>query len=116
MSAPPALGDPLWVRTSSRTYPIYVGHGVIRELGAIMTQHELVGTLRVIADERVATLHGATIRAALAPHTQAWYRLPRVRSTRRSNRSSTSTTRYSRIDLSGATSSSPSGVESREIW
>jgi 3-dehydroquinate synthase len=76
LSAPPAVGDPLWVRTLSRTYPIYVGQGVTRELGALLSRHELGGTIRVIADERVAALHGAAIRAAIEPRSQSWYFLP----------------------------------------
>ena len=76
MSAPVVLADPLWIHTSSRTYPIYVGHGVARELGAIITRHDLAGTIRVIADDRVAALHGEGIRAALHPLTQYWYSLP----------------------------------------
>ncbi len=76
MSAPSAVGDPLWVRTTSRTYPIYVGPGVARELGAILSRHELAGTVRVIADERVNALHGDAIRASLEPLSQTWYSLP----------------------------------------
>ncbi len=76
MSVPSVVSDPLWVRTTSRAYPIYVGTGVTRELSALLTRHELDGTIRVIADERVAALHGDAIRAAIEPLAQAWYALP----------------------------------------
>jgi 3-dehydroquinate synthase len=69
-------GEPIWMRTSSRTYPIYVGAGASLGIGALLTRHGLDGAIRVIADERVAQLHGARIRAALGDMPQVWYEVP----------------------------------------
>jgi 3-dehydroquinate synthase len=74
--APTDPEAPLWVRTSSRTYPIYVGAGASRDLAALLSRHGVDGAIRVIADERVAALHGEWIRAALGSTPQTWYQVP----------------------------------------
>lgn len=77
-SDPPgdAPDNPLWVRTGSRSYPVYIGSGVCRHLGTLLQRHGLDGHLRIIADERVARLYGDRLRTALDGMPQTWYLVP----------------------------------------
>ncbi|MEA2641121.1 MAG: 3-dehydroquinate synthase [Chloroflexota bacterium] len=68
--------NPVWVQTPSQTYPVYVGSGVLACAGALLGAHGLDAPLRIIADERVAELHGAAVREALAGFETSWYLVP----------------------------------------
>ena len=68
--------DTVWVRTPSRTYPVYVGAGLLDRAGQLLAQRDLVGTLRIIVDERVDELHGDRLRQGLGDARQHWYRVP----------------------------------------
>ena len=68
--------DTVWVRAPSRTYPVYVGSGLLDRAGQLLEHHGLGGTLRIIADERVADLHGDRLRSALGGAPQRWYPVP----------------------------------------
>jgi len=68
--------DTVWVHAPSRTYPVYVGTGVLDRAGQFFTQQGLDGMLRVIADERVAELHGERLRRGLGDLLQEWYPIP----------------------------------------
>jgi 3-dehydroquinate synthase len=70
------LPDPVVVRTPSLTYPVFIGSGILDRTGEALRQAGLSGTLHVIADERVARLHGDHLRAALSEHEQRWYLVP----------------------------------------
>jgi 3-dehydroquinate synthase len=76
MLAPALEADPLWVRTPSQTYPVYMGPGVVAHAGELLRSNGLETPLRVIADEEVDRLHGDAIRAGLGDLPQAWYRVP----------------------------------------
>lgn len=67
---------PVWVRTPTRTYPVYVGSGVSGQAAALMRGQDLEGRLRIIADQRVAEIHGGRLRDALADLPQTWYEVP----------------------------------------
>ena len=66
----------VWVRAPSRTYPVYVGPETLERAGQLLAHHDLNGTLRIIADERVAQLHGERLRRALGDRPQHWYEVP----------------------------------------
>jgi shikimate kinase/3-dehydroquinate synthase len=68
--------DPVWVRTPSQTYPVYIGSGILSQAGELLRRHDLEGRLRVIADEHVGRLHGEQLRAGLGELPQAWYPVP----------------------------------------
>jgi shikimate kinase / 3-dehydroquinate synthase len=68
--------DTVWVQAPSRTYPVYVGRGVLDLAGRLLSKHALGGTLRIIADERVAELHGERLRRGLSDADQRWYPVP----------------------------------------
>jgi shikimate kinase / 3-dehydroquinate synthase len=68
--------DTVWVQAPSRTYPVYVGSGVLEQAGHLLQQRGLGGTLRIIADERVTALHGDRLRSALGNAAQCWYSVP----------------------------------------
>ncbi len=70
-----AIGT-VWVQPPSLTYPVYVGPGVIDRAGQLLARHSLSGTLRIIADERVAALHADRLRRALDGRAQHWYPVP----------------------------------------
>src|SRR5205823_745755 len=53
------------------------GSGLVSHASALLEAAQLGGvTLHVIADERVAALHGDKLRAALSGRPQAWYTVP----------------------------------------
>ena len=68
--------EPVWVEAPSRTYPVYVGPGALSRAAALLRAHGLDAPLRIIADERVAALHGDAVREALAEFPTAWYTVP----------------------------------------
>lgn len=72
----PNLFDPLWVRTPSQTYAVYTGPGLIGRTAALLHEHGFDAPLRIVADERVAALHGDAVRAGLADRPQSWYLVP----------------------------------------
>lgn len=65
--------DTVWVQPPSLTYPVYVGSGVLDRAGQLLARHGLNGTLRIIADERVAELHADRLHRALDGRPQRWY-------------------------------------------
>jgi 3-dehydroquinate synthase len=67
--------DTVWVRAPSRTYPVHIGSGVLDRARPLLQERKLDRTLRIIADDRVAELHGNRLRAALGDMRQHWYRV-----------------------------------------
>ncbi|MPZ13717.1 MAG: 3-dehydroquinate synthase [Chloroflexi bacterium] len=67
---------PLWVRAPSQTYPVYVDFGDLVDTATLIRAHGLEGWLRVVADERVAGLHGDALRQGLGDMRATWYLAP----------------------------------------
>lgn len=60
-----AILMPVPVVIRSRSYPIYIGRGVLSAIKDLIYRHLQPEGLFVLVDERVAELHGAAIRASL---------------------------------------------------
>jgi 3-dehydroquinate synthase len=53
------------VQTATQSYPIFVGYGLLDELGDKMKQAALSGTATVISDENVFSLYGSKVEGIL---------------------------------------------------
>ncbi len=54
-----------WVETLSRSYPVFVGGGLLDELGVSMREIGLSGTSVVISDENIFSFYGNRVKAVL---------------------------------------------------
>src|SRR5262249_54954830 len=68
--------DPTRVQTPGQPCRAYVGSNVLLRVGSLLRAHGLRASLRVIADERVASLHGEAVHEALAEFQSTWYEVP----------------------------------------
>ncbi|MBM2810655.1 MAG: 3-dehydroquinate synthase [Chloroflexi bacterium] len=66
----------VWVRLPGHEYPVHVGSGLLAMASDSLRDRDLTGHLRIIADERVADLHGDTLRTALGDAPSTWYYVP----------------------------------------
>ncbi len=57
--------SPIEVRTATEHYPIFVGWGLLDELGARMQQVGLYGVANIVSDETVSFIYGDRVRRVL---------------------------------------------------
>ena len=53
------------VETATRSYPVFVGYGLIDKLGEKIKQTALSGTVNIISDENVFSLYGTKVKEVL---------------------------------------------------
>jgi 3-dehydroquinate synthase len=71
MITPPTAPARIEVTTGTQTSTIWVGHGIVDELGARLAMHGAAGRRFVVSSPRIWKLHGARVQAALGQATGA---------------------------------------------